>query len=203
MQPCLRGEKHQRILCAQKHLKHTQYATIIRATTTNRRIQGALAARTHIRAQWSPLQLLPVSISSKERTRRSQCTDFIRQILEFHLLFGKFLGSLFIFGLPLISGLLESLHFAFVVTALNIGLTEPVRERGSVSIGLGNPRATLGRGDCLVRRKGKLHSLLVQFADGPVRFLSLFLKHLDLALHRLGLRASGGASAGLLLEGLD
>ena len=45
--------------------------------------------------------------------------------------------------------------------------------------------------------------LLVELADRPVRLLSLFLKHLDLALHALGLRAGLGTCTRFVLVCLD
>lgn len=58
--------------------------------------------------------------------RRSDVTDLLDKVLELLLGVFVFLGHLLVLGLPLVSGLLEGLDFAFVVAGLDVGLAEPV-----------------------------------------------------------------------------
>lgn len=121
------------------------------------------------------------------QTGRSDVTDLLDKVIELLLGVGVFLGHLLVLGFPLVSGLLEGLDFAFVVAGLDVGLAEP---GGVLLVGVQVSTRWWG-------------SLLVELADGPVRLLSLFLKHLDLALQALGLGTSLSACTGLVLELLD
>lgn len=46
------------------------------------------------------------------------------QVVEILLQFGVLLGHILVFALPLVTGCLQSLYLAFVVTGLDVGLAE-------------------------------------------------------------------------------
>jgi hypothetical protein len=85
-----------------------------------------------IRNRWSGFdnclntRLDTINNQEGETCRKSDVTNLLDKVIELLLGVGVFLSHLFVLGLPLVSGLLESLDFAFVVAGLDVGLAEPV-----------------------------------------------------------------------------
>lgn len=129
---------------------------------------------------------------------RSDVTNLLDKVVELLLGVGIFLSHFLVLGLPLVAGLLEGLHFAFVVAGFDVGLAKPKR----VSMSYTQPPS-----DSLQRRHmvgiARGHLLLVELADRPIRLLSLFLKNLDLALQGLRRGRRSRAAGGLILVCLD
>jgi hypothetical protein len=66
-------------------------------------------------------------------TARSDVTKLGSELIELLLGVGVFLGHLFVFRFPLVSGLLESLDFTFEVAGFDVGLAEPRVPRQQLS----------------------------------------------------------------------
>lgn len=61
------------------------------------------------------------------RQVRSNVTNLRDEVVELLLGVGVLLRHVLVLLLPLVGGLLESLHLALVVAGLDVGLAEPVR----------------------------------------------------------------------------
>ena len=83
----------------------------------------------------APATIAPTSVAIPSPTQKhvhadgsGHCLDVTHalfQFLQLLLEIGMFLGHFLVLALPFVSGLLESLNFAFVMSSLDIGLSKP------------------------------------------------------------------------------